>query len=63
MNRRCVGARVNFHFNIEEIQQWKICFIYSAYVSFQCMGDLFIARYENEIKIEIEIENQKNKIS
>ena len=43
MYGRSVGARVNFHFNIEEIQQWKVCLVYSADVSFQCYRNFVIA--------------------
>ena len=43
MYGRSVGARVNFHFNIEEIQQWKVCLVYSAYVSFQGYRNFVIA--------------------
>tara|TARA_R100000988_G_scaffold92116_1_gene56048 strand:+ start:289 stop:423 length:135 start_codon:yes stop_codon:yes gene_type:complete len=43
MYGRSVGARVNFHFNIEEIQQWKVCLVYSADVSFQSIGGFVIA--------------------
>jgi hypothetical protein len=51
MNGRGVGARVNLHFNIEEIQQWKICLVNSADVSFQWFRGFVFARYEIGIKI------------
>src|SRR5690606_2334792 len=56
MDGRGIGARVYLHFYVEEVQQRKICFVYSADVSFQWFRDFVIARYEIETKIEIEIE-------
>tara|TARA_R110000851_G_scaffold333233_2_gene511682 strand:+ start:28085 stop:28303 length:219 start_codon:yes stop_codon:yes gene_type:complete len=61
MYGRSVGARVNFHFNVIQVELWKICLIYPADVSFQCLRNFVIARYEIEIEIEIEIETQKIK--
>lgn len=35
MDGRGVGARIYFYFNVKQIQQWEICLVYSADVSFQ----------------------------
>lgn len=51
MDGGSVGARVNLHFNIEEIQHWKICLVNSADVSFQWFRGFVFARYEIEIEI------------